>query len=119
MSGRFIGTINEKPITDGRLMLPKEYRDVFSEEADQSIIITIGPTNNVVIYPQDNWEKIYKKLAKGTVQQRKSLGDMRLYAMAPQKLEGPGRFRISNELKELTNLKQKVSFVGEGSYISV
>jgi len=119
MSERFEGTISDKPISASRLMLPKEYRDKFAIEADSTVLITIGPRLNIALYPYDNWDKLYKILSKGTLNQKKLLGDMRIYAMAPQQLEGPGRFRISKELLEFAGIDEKVSFVGEGSFISI
>ena len=119
MSKKFIGTIENKPIHKHRIMIPKYYRDSFSEEADETALVTIGPVNNIIIYPYDNWKKLYKKLSKGNREQRKLLSDMRFFAMTPQKFEGPGRIKLSKELIEIAKINDKVSYVGEGSFISV
>ena len=118
MSGEFLGTF-ENSVHKQRIIIPAEFRRKISVAAKQSVIATIGPQGNIVIYPQDNWQALRDRLRSGSEEDRDQLTYLREFATPEQKLEGPGRIKLSDELLDITGISDKVILKGDGDYISV
>jgi len=118
MSGEFLGTF-ENAVHKQRIIIPAEFRKKFSVASKQTVIATLGPYQNIVIYPLDNWAALRDRLKQGTQEQRDLLADLRDFATPEEKLEGPGRIKLSGELLELAGIETSVILKGEGDFISV
>ncbi|MCD4829986.1 MAG: protein MraZ [Candidatus Cloacimonetes bacterium] len=118
MSGEFLGTF-ENAVNKQRIIIPAELRKKFSAASKQTIIATIGPYDNIAIYPLDNWSALRERLRNGSEDDRELLSDLRDSATPEQKLESPYRIRLSDELLEIAGIDSKVILKGDGDYISV
>jgi DNA-binding transcriptional regulator/RsmH inhibitor MraZ len=119
MSGDFLGSFKNS-VHKMRVIIPASFKAKFAAAAKQSVIVTLGKgNNNVVIYPLDNWNTLSLRLKNGDPREQKMYNRMISWACAPQELEGPGRVRISDDLIEITGIKDNVLILGEGSFISV
>ena len=118
MSGEFLGAF-ENSVHKQRIIIPAEFRRKISVAAKSTVIATIGPQQNIAIYPQDNWNALRDKLKKSGEELRELLTDLRDFATPEQKLEGPGRIKLSDELLEHAGIVDKVILKGEGDFISV
>ena len=118
MSGDFLGTF-ENSVNKARVIIPAPFKAKFTTASKQTVICTLGSNKSIVIYPLDNWNALKERLKNGDDRAKKLLNNMIEFACPEQQLEGPGRIRISDELLELTNIKESVIIKGEGSYISL
>ncbi len=118
MSGEFLGTF-ENAVHKQRIIIPAEFRKKFSVASKQTVIATMGPYQNIVIYPLDNWAALRDRLKQGTPDQRDLLEYLRHFATPEEQLEGPGRIKLSDELLDEAGIQSKVVLKGEGDFISV
>ncbi|HOQ81184.1 MAG TPA: protein MraZ [Candidatus Cloacimonadota bacterium] len=118
MSGDFLGTF-ENSVNKQRITIPAPFKAKFSSEAEQNVIITIGPNHSIAIYPLDNWNALQERAENGDEKVKKLIYNLKDFAIPEQPLEGPGRVRISEELLNIANINESVIIKGEGSYISL
>ena len=118
MSGDFLG-IYENSVHKMRIVIPVTLKSKFSAAAKETVICTLGPNNSVVIFPLDNWNTLKEKLKNGDERERTLLNNLIDFACPEQKLEGPGRVRIGDELLETAGITDSVIIKGDGSYISL
>jgi len=118
VSGDFLGTF-ENSVNKQRVIIPAPFKAKFLHEADQSVIVTIGPNQSIAIYPLDNWNLLKEKANSGDERARRFLNNLIDFACPEQALEGPGRIRISDELLDIANISETVIIKGEGSYITL
>jgi MraZ protein len=117
MSGDFLGTF-ENSINKDRIVIPAPFKAKFSTASKQTVVCSLGPKHDcVVIYPLDNWNKKLDELMKGDDSDKDFLDHLTEYACQEQKLEGPGRIRISSELQRIANIGDSVVIQGMRSYI--
>ena len=119
MSGEFLGTYTNSVNKNKWIIIPSPFKKKFSEEANKTVIVTIGPEENIGIFPLDNWNEKIEKLKSGTDRDTDLLVNLRTFASSEQTIEKSGRIKISNELLEIAGIKDKVIIKGEGDYISV
>jgi len=119
MSGEFLGTYENSVNKLKWITIPANFKKKFSTMAKQTVIVTIGPEDNIVIYPLDNWNDKVSKLQKGEIREKTLLNTLRSFASSDQKMEVNGRIKIGNELLEIAGIQQKVIIKGEGNFISV
>lgn len=120
MSGEFLGSYQNSVNKQKWITIPAVLKKKFSPNSKQKLVITIGPQQNIAIYPLDNWnEKITKLKQSDSSRDLTMLQNLRYFASAEQKMEVNGRIKISDELLELANIKNSVIIKGEGSYISI
>ena len=119
MSGEFLGTFTNSVNKSKWITIPAAFKKKFSPSAKQQVVITIGPENNVAIYPLDNWNNKISKLKDCDERSTKLLLNLRTFASSEQKLESTGRIKLSNELIEIAGIQKKVVIKGEGTFISV
>ncbi len=118
MSGDFLGTF-ENSVNKQRISIPSAFKKKFAASAKQTVVVSLGPDMNVVVYPLDNWSLLMAKLKKGNEHERELLVHLREFANVEQQLEGPGRIRISEDLLTIAGISDKVFIKGEGSFISI
>ncbi|HCX72928.1 MAG TPA: protein MraZ [Candidatus Cloacimonas sp.] len=119
MSGEFLGTFTNSVNKSKWITIPAAFKKKFSLNAKQQVIITIGPENNIAIYPVDNWNHKISKLKQGGERDTQLLLNLRTFASAEQKLESTGRIKLSDELIEIAGIEKQVIIKGEGTFISV
>ena len=118
MSGEFLGTF-ENSVHKCRVIIPASFKKMFSEEADKSVVVTLGSKGTIAIFPLDTWELMKAKLQNGSDLDRKLRSNLTFFAMPKQELEGPGRVRITEELLQKARISDSVVIKGEGHYISL
>ena len=119
MSGEFLGTYENSVNKQKWITIPANFKKKFSPMAKLTVIVTIGPEENIAVYPLDNWDDKIAQLKKGETRERSLLDTLRSFAGSEQRMEANGRIRISNELLEIAGIEDKVIIKGEGNYISV
>ncbi|MFC1887234.1 division/cell wall cluster transcriptional repressor MraZ [Candidatus Cloacimonadota bacterium] len=119
MSGEFLGTYENSVNKQKWITIPANFKKKFSPMAKLTVIVTIGPEENIAVYPLDNWDDKIDQLKKGETRERSLLDTLRSFAGSEQRMEANGRIRISNELLEIAGIEDKVIIKGEGNYISV
>jgi len=119
MSGEFLGTYTNSVNKNKWVIIPASFKKKFSPEAKLTVIVTIGPEENIGIFPLDNWNEKIEKLKAGSDRDTDLLVDLRLFASSEQTIEKSGRIKISDELLEIAGITEKVIIKGEGNYISV
>ena len=120
MSKNFLGEY-ENAIHKGRIVFPAPFKELFSEEAENKVVCTLGKHNSILIYPLDNWHALREKLFNGGIEQRELWEFFVHWASPPQELEGPGRIRISDKLLEGADLlkAEKLVIKGHDSFITL
>lgn len=118
MSGQFIGYF-ENSVHKQRVIIPAAFKKKFAEEAQRTVVVTVGPNNTIAIFPLDCWNDILAKLGAGDEDDQDLRTQLIDFAMTEQELEGPGRIRIHEQLLEEANITDKVIIKGELHYISL
>ncbi len=113
-TGSFEGAIHKQ-----RIVIPSDFRKQLDEEAFWVATLRPGQNPTILLYPQDNWQKIREKLKGGEQRERKILSFFQFYAMAPQQYEGPGRIKLTPKLLEKAGLDDKAILMGETDFISI
>lgn len=119
MSGEFLGTYENSVNKQKWITIPANFKKKFSPMAKLTVIVTIGPEENIAIYPLDNWDEKVSALKKGELREKTLLDTLRSFATSEQKMETNGRIKIGDELLEIGGIEDKVIIKGEGNYISV
>jgi DNA-binding transcriptional regulator/RsmH inhibitor MraZ len=119
MSGEFLGTYENSVNKQKWITIPANFKKKFSPMAKLTVIVTVGPEENIAIYPLDIWGDKIDLLKKGETRERTLLDALRSFAGPEQKMESNGRIKIGNELLEIAGIEDKVIIKGEGNYISV
>lgn len=118
MSGEFLG-IFENSVNKQRIIIPASFKKKFSEEAMKSVVVTLGPSNTIAIYPLDCWKNTLTRLKEGDERAKRLRTQLIDFAMMEQELEGPGRVRIHDLLLSEAGIEDSVIIKGEGHYISL
>lgn len=118
MSGQFIGYY-ENAVHKGRVIIPAAFKKKFSEEAQRTVVVTLGPLNTIAIFPLDCWVDFLERLAQGDEEDQELRTQLIDFAVAEQELEGPGRIRIPEQLLKEANIRDSVVIKGELHYISL
>lgn len=119
MSGEFLGTFTNSVNKQKWVTIPAGFKKKFTPTAKQTVVVSIGPEANIAIYPLDNWKQKIDALRNGDGRDKKLLLNLRTFASQEQKVETNGRVKISDELLEVAQIKNKVIVKGEGNFISV
>ncbi|RLC51977.1 MAG: protein MraZ [Candidatus Cloacimonadota bacterium] len=119
MSGEFLGTFQNSVNKQKWIIIPAVFKKKFSTASKQTVIITVGAENNIVIYPIDNWKELMSKLKQGSEKDLKFMHNLRTFASSEQKIESTGRIKLSDEHLEIAGISGKVILKGEGNFISV
>ncbi len=118
MSGEFLG-IFENSVHKQRVIIPASFKKKFAEAAMRSVVVTMGPSNTIAIYPLDSWKSTLERLKDGDERAKSLRTQLIDFAMMEQELEGPGRVRIHELLLSEVGIEDSVIIKGEGHYISL
>lgn len=118
MSGEFLGVF-ENSVHKQRIIIPASFKKKFADDANRSVVVTLGPNNTIAIYPLDSWKNTLERLKEGGERSKLLRTQLIDFAMMEQELEGPGRIRIHDQLLEEVNITDSVIIKGESHYISL
>lgn len=118
MSGPFIG-FSENAVHNQRVIIPAAFKRKFTEESRRTVVITVGPSNSIALYPLDSWVATLDKLAEGDEQHRRFRTRLIDCAVVETELEGPGRVRIPEKQLAEAGIRDSVIVKGEMHYISL
>lgn len=120
MSGEFIGTFPDNAVHKSRIIIPAKFKKKFALEANNTVVVTLGPNGTIAIFPMDSWLIMRAQLQTSQSEKNKKLlANLFDFAMPEQEIEGPGRIRISDELMQIAKIKESVSIKGEGHFMTV
>lgn len=97
-----------------RLMIPAKFRKYMKPEADNKLILTRGMENCVLVYPQDEWEKVKIALSgynSFNKDQRFFIREFFMYVNECE-LDSQNRILIPPQLKEYAQLDKEVVMLG-------
>jgi DNA-binding transcriptional regulator/RsmH inhibitor MraZ len=119
MSGEFLGTFDIS-VHKSRIVIPANFKKKFADEANKTVVVTLGPVGTVAVFPMDTWLLMREKLQSSISESDKELlSNLVDFAMPEQELEGPGRVRISEDLLKIANIKESVKIKGEGHFLTL
>jgi len=120
---RFLGNIEAKTDSKGRVFLPATFRKVLQQEGVEQLVLRKDVHENcLILYPDSVWNEqediIRKKLNRWNRQEqqifRQFVSDVELIT-----LDGNGRFLLSRKAQESINISQTVRFIGVGDTIEI
>lgn len=120
---RFLGNIEAKTDSKGRVFLPSVFRKVLQASGDESLVLRrdiFQPC--LVLYPQSVWNEqmdlLRRRLNRWNEQHqqlfRQFVSDVELLT-----LDGNGRFLIPKRYLKMANITQAVKFIGMGDTIEI
>ena len=97
-----------------RLMVPAKFRKYMKPEADDKLILTRGMDKCILVYPQDEWEKVKNALSGYNSFNRDQRFFMREFFMYVNEceLDSQNRIVIPPQLKEYAGLDKEVILLG-------
>jgi len=115
----FAGSSRMKVDSKGRLAVPKQFRDQLPEGS----FISIGPENNLTIYPREEWERLRDVLPSplsATPEQRQLSRTMNALAI-PCEFDQQGRVTLSQEQRRLSEIApdSMVIVIGNQSVVEI
>ena len=117
MKTTLLGQHRVKASKKGRVAFPKKFRDVLG----QKVIVTRGYEGCLIVVSEEKWQT----LTEGTGQKPFVFGPARdtsrflLGNAALVELDDQGRFVIPEHLREYSQIKEKVIFLGLNRYIEI
>lgn len=120
---RFLGNIEAKLDAKGRVFLPAVFRKVLQTSCEESLILRkdiFQPC--LVLYPESVWNEqmdvLRSRLSRwnGKHQQifRQFVSDVEIIS-----LDGNGRILIPKRYQQMTDITQKIKFIGMGDTIEI
>ena len=113
----FRGISNLSIDVKGRASMPQRYRKDFSAKNKSKVIITADKDKCLLIYTQNSWSIIEKKLSELPSYNKEARFVQRLligYATESE-IDSQGRFLIPNQLREYAGIQKKIILLGQGN----
>jgi len=105
----------------GRLAIPTKYRDLLMQRCDGHLVVTLDPSNCLLLYPFPEWEPIEKKLNAlpsfnpvNRMMQRILVG-----SASDLEMDGSGRILLPAMLRDRAKLDKDVVLVGQGNKFEI
>ena len=113
----FKGISNLNIDTKGRASMPQRYRNDFCIKNKCKLVITADKDKCLLIYTQNNWNIIEKKLSNLPSYNKEARFIQRLVIghATESEIDSQGRFLISNPLREYAGIQKKIILLGQGS----
>ena len=113
----FKGISNLSIDIKGRASMPQRYRNVFCIKKKCKLVITADKDKCLLIYTQNNWNIIEKKLSNLPSYNKEARFIQRLVIghATESEIDSQGRFLIPNPLREYAGIQKKIILLGQGS----
>ncbi|MBQ6653361.1 MAG: division/cell wall cluster transcriptional repressor MraZ [Prevotella sp.] len=120
---RFLGNIEAKTDTKGRVFLPAAFRKVLQASGSESLVLRKDVFQScLVLYPEQVWNEqmdlLRSRLSRWNQQHqlifRQFVSDVEMVA-----LDGNGRFLIPRRYLKMAGIEQNVKFIGMGDTIEI
>ena len=120
---RFLGNIEAKLDSKGRVFLPASFRKSFSNDAAIKLVLRKDVFQNcLVLYPEDVWndlvEKLRSRLSRWNKQHQEIFRQF-VYDAEQIELDSNGRVLIPKRYLQMTNISQRVRFIGMDDMIEI
>lgn len=120
---RFLGNIEAKADSKGRVFLPSAFRKVLQAVGEEQLVLRMDVhEQSLVLYPESVWEEqmdnLRSRLNRWNRQHQQIFRQFVSEAEAVT-LDGNGRFLISRRLMEAAGIEQAVRFIGVGDTIEI
>jgi len=121
MNYEFIGHYRHSIDSNGRLMVPKKFRQNLDGEILTQYYMTQGLDGCIYIFPPDEWKKFQRQVYKNPVNSREDriLKRFFFYNAVTVKTDSMGRITIPQHLKDYAALEGEVVLAGFVSHIEV
>ncbi len=110
MFGKFTHNVDPK----GRLFVPAKLR----EELGDVFYVMIGLENSLLVFPEEKWAKVSESFNSIPLSDSGALRYIRAN-VAKCEPDKQGRFLIPQILREYANLKDDVTFLGQGDHAEI
>ncbi|WP_395150017.1 division/cell wall cluster transcriptional repressor MraZ [uncultured Allofournierella sp.] len=108
----FMGEYNYTMDEKGRLNLPPRFR----EQLEQGMVLTRWMDQCLVLFPQQEWERICQKLQSRSMVKTRDLQRF-LFALASEAaVDKQGRILVSPALRSHAGLQKDVTLIGVGTH---
>ena len=120
---RFLGNIEAKTDTKGRVFLPATFRKVLQASGGESLVLRKDVFQScLVLYPEQIWNEqmdlLRLRLSRWNQQHqlifRQFVSDVEIVT-----LDGNGRFLIPKRYLKMADIEQNVKFIGMGDTIEI
>jgi len=113
----FKGISNLSIDIKGRASMPLRYRKDFCSKNKCKLVITADKDKCLLIYTQNNWNIIEKKLSNLPSYNKEARFIQRLVIghATESEIDSQGRFLIPNPLREYASIQKKIILLGQGS----
>jgi len=113
----FKGISNLSIDIKGRASMPLRYRKDFCTKNKCKLVITADKDKCLLIYTQNNWNIIEKKLSNLPSYNKEARFIQRLVIghATESEIDSQGRFLIPNPLREYASIQKKIILLGQGS----
>lgn len=113
----FIGEYCHSVDVKGRVSIPAKFR----EELGESFILTKGLDNCLFIYSMGEWDILESKLKQLPLTNRDARAFVRFFFSGATEceLDGQGRIRIANNLREHASLEKEAVIIGVGTRVEI
>ncbi len=120
---RFIGNIEAKTDSKGRVFVPATFRRTLRENGVEKLIMRKDIFHKcLVLYPEETWNKRLDALQERlNVWDREQQNLMRTFVSKAEEvsLDSNGRILIPKRYMELAGIEQEVSFIGMNDTIEI
>lgn len=120
---RFLGNIEAKVDSKGRVFLPSAFRKVLQTSGEESLVLRKDVFQScLVLYPESVWNEqmdlLRSKLSRWNMQHqtlfRQFVSDVEMLS-----LDGNGRMLLPKRYLQMAEIEQSVKFIGMGDTIEI
>lgn len=120
---RFLGNIEAKTDSKGRVFLPSVFRKVLQASGEEALVLRKDVFQTcLVLYPQSVWnqqlDELRARLNKWNPEHQQILRQF-VFDVEIISLDGNGRFLIPKRYMELANIASDVRFIGMDDTIEI
>lgn len=114
----FLGEYTHSLDSKGRLTIPAKFRNAFAV----GLVVTRNPADNcLLVFPQDEWEKLADKVSALPLTDPRSAAFRRAVFSAAEDLQpdGQGRILLSQRLRDHAKIENDVVVAGMNKFVEL